>query len=102
MQMDNALVKFASAVWTDLTFSEARLLTAIGQHAVVECRGESIRASVVRWLCVNTDLHRLVDAKGVRIVDARITGPLDLDSAAVPFPLTLQECSVTDGVDLRD
>ncbi len=43
-----------------------------------------------------------VHAKGVRILGAKIVGPLDLEGAKVPHPLALINCFIEELVTLRD
>jgi hypothetical protein len=54
--------------------------------------GRSIRAELIRWLCVNPEAVRLVDPRGIQITFARITDKLDLSVVRIPFPLILRRC----------
>jgi hypothetical protein len=60
----------------------------------------TIRATVIRWLCVNRDASRHIDPKGMHIEAAKIDGPLDLAHVAVPMPLGFRECAFSYGVNL--
>jgi hypothetical protein len=59
-----------------------------------------IRASLIRWLCVDRDAKSAVDPKGIWIHAARISGGLDLSFVSVPFPLRLRRCRFTDDANL--
>jgi hypothetical protein len=60
-----------------------------------------VRASLIRWLAVDHSASDLVDPKGLRILGARITGPLDLSQVRVPFPLALVRCSIHEPINLN-
>jgi len=51
-----------------------------------------IRADLIRWLCVDQEASRRIDARGVRVYGAKVTGELDLSVVVVPFPLSLSRC----------
>lgn len=57
----------------------------------------SVRAEVIRWLCVDQDASALVDPKGIRLHGARILGQLDLGHIAIPFPVELHRCRLAEG-----
>lgn len=61
----------------------------------------SIRAELIRWLCVDREARDRVDPRGLQVHAARINGKLDLAFAAVPFFLGLFRCSLSDEVELR-
>jgi hypothetical protein len=61
----------------------------------------TIRAKVIRWLCVNGKAIRHVDPRGIRINGVRINGQLDLEAVTIPFPLFLTDCVMHDGVVLE-
>ena len=46
----------------------------------------TIRANLLRWICINRQAKELVDPKGIQIYGAKILDTLDLSSIAVPFP----------------
>jgi hypothetical protein len=60
----------------------------------------TIRAEVIRHLCVGTDPDVKVDYRGVRLVGARITGLLDLDDATLDSPLVLAFCRLEEPISL--
>src|SRR5215831_3997186 len=60
----------------------------------------TIRAVLIRWLCIDEKARGLVDPKGLRIKFAKIDGKLDLSSVTIPFPLVLLRCSIPKGVDV--
>ena len=45
-------------------------------------------ADRIRWLCTHEDASALVSYKGIQICGARIEGRLDLEHAAITFPLS--------------
>ena len=59
-----------------------------------------IRAELIRWLCAHRRARKLIDPKGIRVLGAKITGPLDLNSTDVPFPLRVERCCLSEGVTL--
>jgi len=62
----------------------------------------TIRAALIRWVCVDRRARDLVDPLGIQIYGARIGDALDLSSAAIPFALTLWKCRLTGETNLRD
>ena len=60
----------------------------------------TVRAAVLVWLCSDPFASRLVHPSGPGIIAARISGPLDLSYLTVPFPVTLVQCAIKDGVDI--
>jgi hypothetical protein len=65
-----------------------------------EIRARTIRAGLIRWLCVDRDAKSAVDPRGIQVHAARITGELDLSYVSVPFPLRLGRCRFTDDAKL--
>jgi hypothetical protein len=59
-----------------------------------------IRASLIRWLCVDHDALNLADPKGIRVMGARIVGGIDLALVKVPIPLVFDNCVFTGMFDL--
>jgi len=55
-----------------------------------------IRAEFIRWLCVDGRARYHIDPRGIQVQGAKITGRLDLSWVAVPFPLGLFNCRLTD------
>jgi len=61
----------------------------------------SIRAALIRWLCIDRDARNLVDPRGIHAHGARIEGSLDLSFVGVHFPLALRCCSLKEETKLR-
>jgi len=107
------LLKLAEARFPSLSEAEKELLRAApratSQDEVAWCGPSpsdddperSIRAELLRWLCVNEQAKKRVDPKGIQVHAARIDGGLDLSSVTVPFPLALWRCRLADGATLR-
>jgi sRNA-binding regulator protein Hfq len=114
------LLRLAEARFPDLSAPEKKLLGAAAQgdwaqygpnydpedpsndpsKADAWGSDRSLRAAVVRWLCVDRDAKGCVDPKGIQVHAAKITGPLDLFFVAVPFPLGFYHCRLTDEANL--
>ena len=62
----------------------------------------TVRAEVLRRLCLGLEPKWPVDPRGVRIRGAKIAGDLDLDSATIAFPLEIVRCYVAGAFVLRD
>jgi hypothetical protein len=60
----------------------------------------TIRAPLLRWLCVDRAAKECVDPYGIRISFAKLSGRLDLSYATLPFPLVCNSCWWPEGVDL--
>jgi hypothetical protein len=60
-----------------------------------------IRAAMIRWLAADSKARARVDPKGVRVMGARIVGPLDLSDIHVPFAIALVQCSIPERMDLE-
>ncbi len=60
-----------------------------------------VRAELIRWLCTDSAAEGHVDSKGIQILGAYITGPLDLSFCTVRFPLFMYLCSVREEINLR-
>jgi hypothetical protein len=61
----------------------------------------SIRAALIRWLCIDRDARAYVDPRGIHAHGARIEGSLDLSFVRVGFPLALRCCSLKEEAKLR-
>jgi hypothetical protein len=114
---EQALLTLATEQLPNLTEAEKRLICAVATgkeanysklnndendptHAEHWDASRTIRATVIRWLCVNHEAMRYIDPKGLQIDAARIDGELDLEAVIVPFPLHLTRCAIYDGVAL--
>ena len=71
------------------------------QHAHTWGPERTIRAEVLRWLCVDRDAIRDIDPKGLSIHGARIDDALDLRMITIPFPLFLVHCAVREPMNLE-
>jgi len=63
-------------------------------HADEWAHDRDVRADLIRWLAVDNGANSLVDPSGVRLLGARIVGPVDLSHVKVPFAITLVRCSI--------
>ncbi len=55
-----------------------------------------VRAELIRWLCVDPRAKALIDPQGILLLGARIIGKLYLADVAIPFALTLRNCSISE------
>jgi hypothetical protein len=69
-------------------------------HADEWPASRQIRASLIRWICVDYESRSLIDPEGIRVVGARIVGGLDLSLVNVPFPIVLRNCVFTEIINL--
>ena len=109
---DRAIAKFS-----DLTSAEKMLLVAAARGLVADCGGpgdgsangrhrsawgesRTVRADLLRWLCVDQGAGGCVDLRGVTLSSAKIAGKLDLAYASLHFPLRILDSIVSDGIDL--
>ena len=69
-------------------------------HAEQWPASRGIRASLLRWICVDHDALALIDPKGIHVLGARILGTLDLSMVSVPIPIVLDHCVFNDTIDL--
>ncbi len=107
----------AIANFSDLTSAEKMLLVAAARGLVADCRGpgdgsangrhrsawgesRTVRAELLRWLCVDQGAGGCVDLRGVTLSSAKIAGKLDLAYASLHFPLRILDSIVSDGIDL--
>lgn len=61
----------------------------------------TVRATVIVWLLTDPDAAKLIHPSGIGLAAARIAGEIDLGYQTTPFPLTLIDCAIPDGIDLR-
>lgn len=112
------LVKLLPKRFGQLTPAEEKLVVFAIYGALVDCssdndeendpaqadtwgEGRTIRADLIRWLCVDHEAAQLVDVRGIWVKGARIDGYLDLSHANVPFALTFWRCGIPDQITLR-
>lgn len=60
-----------------------------------------IRASLIRWMCVDPAAREQIDPRGIQAFGAKIVEKLDLIDIAVPFRLALVRCRLTDDAKLH-
>jgi sRNA-binding regulator protein Hfq len=61
----------------------------------------TIRASLIRWLCIDRNARELIDPRGILVHGARVEGSLDLSFVSVRFPLNLRCCALKEEAKLR-
>jgi len=120
-----SLEDLARKKFADLSAAEEKMLRAAPNGTVADCSNlgggsdpagangtpeapdekwpetRNIRADLIRWLCVDREARELVDARGVLIAGARITGGLGLSYTDVLFPLVLLSCRLGQPLNLR-
>ncbi len=60
----------------------------------------TIRATLLRWLYLDSNANRLLDPSGLGVGGARIEGKLDLSYVKSDKPLTIVGCYIPDGIDV--
>ncbi len=112
-----ALLALATEQFADLTDAEKKLIAAAAVGVVADYSSQTtgennprksatwgaprtIRAQVIRWLCIDREGRNHIDPKGIRLDAARIDGQLDLEAVTIPFPLILTRCAIRDGMNL--
>src|SRR5262249_31824148 len=123
---DPPLVKLAALNFPNLTRAERALLDFAGRskinrggfaiagssdapldpsndpaHADEWAHDRDVRADLIRWLAVDNGATSLVDPNGVRLLGARIVGPVDLSHVKVPFAITFVRCSIPQRMNLE-
>lgn len=76
----------------------AQLLAASRRRRGLACAGARVDAADVRAACLAA---ADADPFGLRLADARITGPLDLSACQVPVPLRFQACTFTAPINIQ-
>jgi hypothetical protein len=124
--IDYPLVKLAAARFPNLTHAERALLdyadVSNGERREFAVAGTSaipldpsndpsgaaewshdrdIRAGLIRWLAVDHDASARIDPTGVRVLGARIVGPINLSYMRVPFALALLRCSIPERISME-
>jgi hypothetical protein len=114
---EQALLTLATEELPDLTEAEKKLIRAVAtgeeadysrlnvaendpNHAENWGDSRTIRATVIRWLCVNHEAIRYIDPFGIDIKAAKIDGELNLEAVVIPFQLLLTQCAICNGVAL--
>ena len=70
-------------------------------NAKMWSRDRDVRSTLIRWIAVDDAATTEVDANGVRLLGARIVGPIDLAQLKVPFALILVRCWIPQPIDLE-
>ncbi|RZM74425.1 hypothetical protein [Leptolyngbya iicbica] len=60
-----------------------------------------LRATLLSWLCTDTEASQFITHRGIQIQGAKIVGSLDLQFATLPFPLICQQCAFTEAIRLE-
>jgi hypothetical protein len=113
------LLQLATERFGDLRQAEAKLVLAAPKGEFANCGPSGdfndpsndpakadawgperqVRAGLIRWLCTDREAASRVDPKGIQLMGAKLTGPLELSFASVPFPFLLKLCSLTEDSD---
>lgn len=111
------LEDYAAAQFSELTAAEKILLVAATRGLVADCTApdeeagsdrnrsawgavRTVRAELLRWLCVDQRAAGCVDLRGIALASAKILGKLDLAYVTLHFPLTIARSVINDGIDL--
>jgi hypothetical protein len=109
------LFALAAEAFPDLTDAEETLCRRVAAGKIADYPGptlaqndpqqvrdwgceRTIRAKVIRWLCVDREAITHVDPNGIRIDAAKIIDALHLEAVTIPFPLVFIRCAIADGV----
>jgi hypothetical protein len=115
------LVELARAKFAPLREAEEKLVRAAPQGETAWCgpnrkdydpgndagkangwaAERSIRAALIRWLCVDRAARECIDPRGIQAHGAKIEGELDLSFVSVPFPVALCCCGLQEEAKLR-
>lgn len=113
-----SLCSLAKETFGDLTAAEVKVLQAAALGEDADCQtnvaeeddparahvwGEdrTVRADLLRWLCVDATARASVDPQGIRVAGVRIDGALNLDYAEVPFPIAIVLSALPDSLTLQ-
>jgi sRNA-binding regulator protein Hfq len=114
------LVGLSGAYFGKLSEAETKLLTAAQSGGVAFCgssidlsdpsndpekssdwgKERSIRANLIRWLCLDQTARDRVNSNGIRVCGANLIERLSLSYATIPFGLTLMACRLVEDADL--
>jgi hypothetical protein len=123
---DYPLVKLAAARFPNLTHAERTLLdyadvsnsdrgefAAVGVSAIPLdssndpsgaakwSHDRDIRAGLIRWLAIDHEASARIDPTGIRVLGARIVGPINLSYTRVPFAIALLRCSIPERISME-
>jgi hypothetical protein len=114
------LIEMAQAHFGELTGAEKNLLQSAPKGEWAQCGpnfsnkdpkndpahaetwgvDRTIRAGLLRWLCVDSTAKMGVDPRGVQVHGALVLDTLDLSFVVVPFPFGLWRCRLIDVANL--
>jgi hypothetical protein len=115
------LADLAHRKFGELTEAELKLVRALPHGTEVHCgdpakdfgdpandpkwadawgREREIRATLIRWLCVDQDARQRIDPEGIKIWCARVNGSLNLSFVSLTIPLILFRCRIAEKIDL--
>ncbi|MDH5302243.1 MAG: hypothetical protein OEW58_12870 [Gammaproteobacteria bacterium] len=108
--MNGELRSLAERRFGVFSAAESQLLDAISNGNVADCSqmvwadkaARSVRADLIRWLCVDTVARNCVDVRGINLQHAIILGRLDLAFTSIRFPISLLSCDIAKGIDLTE
>ena len=103
-ELSEAEAKVVRAAETGGIANCARGRTEPGQHPddAEEWGPErQVRATLIRWLCVDRYAKALVDPVGIQFWGAHVRESLDLSFVRVPFPLAMLSCRVMHYINLQ-
>jgi hypothetical protein len=131
MEMENPntfdLIAAARAKFGELSAAEEKVLRAVHSGEIAYCgpsdkdddpandpanaatwgNDRSVRAKLIRWICVDAEAGDHIEPHGVRIHGARIgnvadEASLDLEGATIPFPIYFLFCKLEVALVLYD
>jgi hypothetical protein len=97
------LLDLAMSLDLKLTDQEIDTVTAASNGSdLVFPELTDLRPIVLRWLCTDPAAKGLVDPRGLRIENARISDTLDLRNISIEFLLRFHRCKVEGDINLAD
>jgi len=70
------------------------------KDAAAWTRDRDIRATLIEWLAVDHAAIARIHPSGIRVLGARVVGPLDLSYVHVPFAIMMIRCSFPEQIRL--
>ncbi len=71
------------------------------KDAAAWTRDRDIRATLIEWLAVDHAAIARIHPSGIRVLGARVVGPLDLSYVRVPFAIMMIRCSIPELIRLQ-
>ena len=71
------------------------------KDAAAWTRDRNIRATLIEWLAVDHAAITRIHPSGIRVLGARVVGPLDLSYVRVPFAIMMIRCSFPEQIRLQ-